>query len=641
MNNPIKEQQTKPFPTGEWKFGRLDIESQEHIIDNVSERQFGVMFTYWDKNGYSYLIYKILGITPDSIIATYCLKRWLQFTSNPVNVKVTYDCNELHSLFDQNSDGADHITDYLCNNATSDNWYEDWYYAEWDTTSSLSEVDDENMLTLSKILGVSEDSIENIMNFQGQTEDEDRFIEENETLIGNLRQDVLTAQSNEEQVNMLRDIHGGIDDALTSHFGHGFMVRDGHVISWVIEDDLRNWVQNNDAWDNNNFFEFGPEHIGNTIEEVLMELYPSYVTPNVLFGMVMNEEYMFDDYGDGKLGETLINQTDAFNRYYYPTINSKYFNEMLGDSLAEYDWKTGELVSEECEIKRWNKLGNLDKARILEHGPGPIKRSRNVDIPEYVRSLLTKAIFETKGGWGRPPTKFILYMRRDGEIVDVRGSASFTTTPKEFTVGNKATLSNLINYERTSNYTLTMDGNISEGEMVVGKVAHIVKKEAGLTAQRQFYLKRLSEDTNSKSMEELLNIRDSMEITSVGWSGAEGRKSVMDFLFKLRDSGLVNMFQSPDFLISGSRWFKKYVDFKHPELLEDYDEYMDEEDDDYDPNQKRKLVQELINDADKVRDVMIGNVMGRRGDNASLSILNSELRPASVDMVRLFMLFTR
>ena len=598
MNNPIKEQQqTKLFQTGEWNFGTLSVADQKWIKDNVSERQFSIMFAYWDKNGYNYIIYQILKINPDNggygmpMIVTYCLKRWLQFTSNPVNVKVTYDCNILYTLFDQNSDGIDHVPGYLCGNETPDSWYENWYHQEWSNESSLYLLDDENMLTLSKILGISEDKTEDIMNFQGKTENEDRFIEENETLIGNLRQDVLTAQANEEQDKTLRDINGGIDDALTSHFHHGSMVRDDGMISWVIEDDLRNWVQNNDVWDDNDFFKFGPEHIGETIEEALMELYPSYVSPEVLFGMVIDEEYLFDDYGTGKQGNhELTNQTNVFDGYYSPFISGKYFNEMLGDSLAGYEKQVpvpidGKPIGsvngndiEECEIKRWNKLGNLDKGRILEHGPGPIKSNKNVEMSDHARNSLTKVIFETRGGWGRPPVKFVLYMKRDGEIMDVRGSTSFTSIPKEFTIGNKVTLSILMNYERTSNYTLTMNGNISEEKMDRRISKRVMNEEIGLTAQRQFYLKRLSED--SKSIEDLLNIRDSMEITSAGWKGAEGRKSIMDFLFKLRDSGLVNMYQSPDFLISGSRWFKKYVDFKYPEFLDDYDEYMDEDDDD-------------------------------------------------------------
>jgi hypothetical protein len=127
--------------------------------------------------------------------------------------------------------------------------------------------------------------------------------------------------------------------------------------------------------------------------------------------------------------------------------------------------------------------------------------------------------------------------------------------------------------------------------------------------------------------------------TTSGWMSAGGRKKVMDFLFKLRDSGLVNMYQSTDFLTSGSRWFEKYVDFKHPELLEDYEEYMDEDDDDYYDNERRKLVQELIKDSDGIRDVMISNVMGRKGDNASLEELTRELRPAALDMVKLWMEF--
>jgi len=181
-----------------------------------------------------------------------------------------------------------------------------------------------------------------------------------------------------------------------------------------------------------------------------------------------------------------------------------------------------------------------------------------------------------------------------------------------------------------------MKGNIKEKkEMGSRTIKEETVEKIGLTPQRQFYLKQLSEEINeSYTPNDLLRLADMIDNTTSGWMSAGGRKKVMDFLFKLRDSGLVNMFQSTDFLISGSRWFKKYVDFKHPELLEDYDEYMDEDDDDYYDNQNRKRVQELIKDSDGIRDVMISNVMGRKGDNASLDELTRELVPAARDMIK-------
>ena len=59
----------------------------------------------------------------------------------------------------------------------------------------------------------------------------------------------------------------------------------------------------------------------------------------------------------------------------------------------------------------------------------------------------------------------------------------------------------------------------------------------------------------------------SKNTSTKGLGSYYSRKDVMTFLNHLRDSGLVNMYQSVDFLWSGKDWLRKYLDLHHPELL--------------------------------------------------------------------------
>ena len=518
-------------------------------------------------------------------------------------------------------------------------------------------INESNWNTISEIFGgVSQSVAEDMLNENSSSEEVDGLIEKYEEEIDEIQNFIVWAHNDEHEYAVKNGMATDIEDKINEHFDYeGKLSRnDKGEFNYTIEGDLKDYV--NDWWDNTeDVFEFHPDYTNETLEGVIYDhhgwasnsMRKVQYLPNILFKILMDEEYAFWDYCEGKKGDCLEAETKFFDGYWHPDYD---INESLADRLGELksyphtyqpEGETKPLHEHQFDIKRWNRLNNLDKEYILEHGPGPIRNSKNVDLPEYVRRLLTQAIFESKGGWGRAPIKFILYMKRNGEIVDIRGSASFTTPPNEFNIGNKVTFGDLIRFERTSNYSLTMKGNINENKEMSKKIIkEDTKEKIGLTAQRQFYLKQLSEENNKRfKPQELLRLADMIDNTTAGWMSGGGRQKVMDFLFKLRDSGLVNMFEAPDFLISGSRWFEKYVDFKHPELLEDYDEYMDEDDDDYYDNERRKLVQELIKDSDGIRDVMISNVMGRKGENASLEELTRELRPAAIDMLKLWMEF--
>tara|TARA_R110002074_G_scaffold92500_5_gene201968 strand:- start:1317 stop:3323 length:2007 start_codon:yes stop_codon:yes gene_type:complete len=666
MENPtetIKENQIPLFPTGEWNFtsALVDKDEQEEIIKVLPEKYVSLIFDVWNGEHEDVgNVFNLLKLEKHPLIAeiyTHLVKRWIQFSEKPIPVSYTWDCDDLKDLFDRNDNNdvnLDYIPEYLCGD---DSFWDpsEWFQYEWDDWM-LDSLDETNWKTISSIFGgVSQEVAEHILSEQPQNEEEEELIEKYEEEISDIKHFIIWANNDSHENAIKNAMAEDIKDKINEHFDYkGKLMSDGSgSFSYTIEGDLRDYANN--EWDKINTFEFHDSYALETLEGVVLDYADArsnlgWNLPDILFRILMEEEYNFWDYCEGKKGECLEAETKFFDGYWAPDYD---VNEMLADRLYEIT-ETPTIIDvngnqkplnpevlEQFDVKRWNRLNNLDKAYILEHGPGPIRNSKNVDIPEYVRRLLTQATFESKGGWGRAPIKFILYMSPTGEILDIRGSASFTTPPNEFNIGNKVTFGDLVRFESTTNYSLTMKGNIKEKkEMNKRIIKEVVKEKIGLTAQRQFYLKQLSEEVNeSYTPNDLLRLADMIDNTTSGWMSAGGRKKVMDFLFKLRDSGLVNMYQSTDFLTSGSRWFEKYVDFKHPELLEDYEEYMDEDDDDYYDNERRKLVQELIKDSDGIRDVMISNVMGRKGDNASLEELTRELRPAALDMVKLWMEF--
>ena len=109
--------------------------------------------------------------------------------------------------------------------------------------------------------------------------------------------------------------------------------------------------------------------------------------------------------------------------------------------------------------------------------------------------------------------------------------------------------------------------------------------------------------------------------TKGGLTGS--RAEIFRFLENLRDSGLVNMFQATDFLWSGKDWLIKYLDFKHPERLEDPD----------------KNIEYLLSNANRMRDILVILLMDRadrEGKTPDLDNLNKEIRPLAQDLVKIW-----
>ena len=119
------------------------------------------------------------------------------------------------------------------------------------------------------------------------------------------------------------------------------------------------------------------------------------------------------------------------------------------------------------------------------------------------------------------------------------------------------------------------------------------------------------------------------------------RKKVFDFLNVLQNLGLVNMYQSPDFLWSGSKWLTKYLDLKHPELLEEPDEDIPDGrgeigyDGEWHHNEALKKARYLLDNADTVRDTVLMMLIDSTEDQSSIKV-ESQMRPFATDLVKLW-----
>lgn len=334
-----------------------------------------------------------------------------------------------------------------------------------------------------------------------------------------------------------------------------------------------------------------------------------------------------------QLKETMGNYIDSNSL----DKNLLYLNEeeiisyLLNQGIIVEDKIKNSLIIEEPQTNNWWKnLPKKEKKNILEHGLPPIDDEAPKEIPEFIKKLLVVAKFTSAGTWGVAPSTFLLYMKPNGQVMYVKKSASLNNVPEQFTVGNTVSFGDLLNFENNSRYDLTMKGNIRETYLSTGRTIR-EKHTIPVTPQKQFYLKSLLKEMKNDNIEDLLRLAKD---TKTGWQGGPGRKRVFEFLTKLRDSGLINMYQATDFLWSGSRWMRKYIDLHQPDSLEPIDEY---EDDDR-TIQHKETIQYLLDNADDVRDVIISNVIAKaelKGDT-SLEGANRLMRPAAMDMVKLW-----
>jgi len=335
------EEQLKLFPTGQWDFtAGMEQEDMDDVMERVPEKIIPYIFKQWDEHGVDLNDMKILGIDVNYNVAVFLLKRWLQNTTKPVMVSRTYDCEDLTNLFDTNNRDYDmgYIEEFLCG---KDGFYDhdDWYNYDYDEYM-LQDIDEGNWKTISEIFGgVSQEVAEDILSPGSTSEEIDELKEKYDDEIREIESFIVWAHNDEAEYAVKNAMKEDILDKLREHFGaDGKLYRsdeDGSW-SWYFEDDLRKWVNDGNTWDNIETFEYHPDYAGTTLEDALVDVNPIYLNEKQIFDMLIDEEYMFHDYCEGKKGECLQAETRWFDGYYFPNYD---INQSLADRLPELLYK--------------------------------------------------------------------------------------------------------------------------------------------------------------------------------------------------------------------------------------------------------------------------------------------------------------
>ena len=358
-----QDEQLKLFPTGDWEFPvAWDEDSIETVIEGVPEKIVPYIFKQWDEHGIEFRDLKLLGISANVDIAVFLLKRYLQNTNQPVIADKVFDCDDLANLFDDtNSDyNLDYIKEFLCGD---DGFWdsEDWYNYEWDDYMT-DQIDENNWKTISEIFGgVSKSVAEDILNRSSTSEEVDELIEKYDEEIDEIQNFIVWAHNDEHEWAIKEGMRKDILDKLADHFGaDGELYRsdeDGSY-SWHFEDDVRNWVNDGLTWDNIERFEFHPDYMHGTLEDSLISTSPSYLNEKTIFSALLEEEYSFFDYCEGKKGECLQVETKFFDGYWHPDYD---INETLSDRLTELTDEANTTAIEEQQTLWGNGVMDREK----------------------------------------------------------------------------------------------------------------------------------------------------------------------------------------------------------------------------------------------------------------------------------------
>ena len=685
-----EQEQLKMWPTGQFNFpsqpqevGDLDNEDIKHVEDSLPDNVVEMIFKRWDKKGVDFTILKILGITDGiDLISTMLIKRYIQYSQNPIPVSYTFDCQDLVKLFDTKEDYVEH---YLC--GKEEFWdSSEWFQYEWESDWMLDSLDETNWKTISSIFGgVSQEVAEHILSKQPQNEEEEELIEKYEEEISDIKHFITWANNDAHEDAVKSAMIEDIDEKLSEHFNsEGKMISDVDAFTstkgWKIEGDLRSWI--NDKWDNpEDTFEFHNDYVGETIEGVMMnELDAQYNKPDILFSILIEEEYMFDEYCEGKQGECLQVDSKFFDGYWTPNYD---INEILADRLGELTYQPEPIQEQSADSPGDNisndEDNNLDETPFTKLDVSIMNRLAKIFSKDEVREIWEEAEENIQSGIYE---KFINFIKLFGENINDKEGWAKATRFAKWTDDNwdEAERIKQIELDVTPDTTIsdldfglvtqpvkewpslyTVDGQESywvkewrygEGDFAgYGEDDAVEKAEAswydndidmefgdqGDTDDQQLnvnnpkWLKSLKEARIQglifesgmlKEMDfdryELLKLAKN---TKGGVSG--GRLEVFKFLENLRESGLVNMFQSVDFLWSGKQWLIKYLDFKHPERLEEPDEN----------------IQYLLDNADRMRDVLVVILMDRadrEGTTPELDNMNKEIRPLAQDLLKIW-----
>ena len=363
MFGRIREQdeQLSLFPTGDWEFpvgfedfkqenGEIiagsDQDTADWIRKTAPERLVSKIFKMWDAGGIDFSNLKLLGLPTNSALITFLLKRYIRNTKKPIPVSYTFDCDDLSELFDNDrSDyNLDYIQQYLCGDDSF--WDYDFYYTnEWSDYMS-DDIDEASWKIISEIFGgVSPSDAEDILNRSSSSEEVDELIEKYDEEIDDIRNFITQSHDIAMEDVTKSAMANDIKEKILDHFGGGSQ-HDGKLqgklfrndkgkFNYVIEGDLRDLV--NDVWDNTeDVFQFHPDYINTTLEDALMEMdgrtMASFDLSEVLFRILMEEEFKFWDYCEGRLGDCLEVDTKFFDGYWHPSYD---INEYLTDRLYE------------------------------------------------------------------------------------------------------------------------------------------------------------------------------------------------------------------------------------------------------------------------------------------------------------------
>ena len=717
-----ESKQTTLFPLGEWVFpSDMSREDREDIDKKIHKSMIRYIFKKWGQGDFDMSKFRQIGISSvDTDLVVELLKRWIHtVNTEPIPVKMIYNCDYLLDMFNGDADGYEHVKEYLCSGHIDREYSH--YGTEYDD-NLYDMVNEVNKKYIAKLLGVPQDSVDNILSKSAQDESTQNYIDENENLINDVVGVITDAYDLEYEDATYRDIENGIDAALASHFEHmGRMVRgEQGDITWVIEDDLRN-VLTYDMWEDESTLEFLHDTVGGlTLDEFMKDTSLSHTNPNTIFEVLMDAEYKFEDYGTGKKGDMLENESSAYHSYYYANVEPKWFNDILDDRLANLEWdikefkdKSVETIQEQSadspgnfiddggtgddwvddkpftkmetkvmnrlfrtmdmnDIEKvandnyhdihgriWNKYWQTIKLYGMagdENDEFKYERSQkfarwivsNWEEAERIKQLELDATPDTTisnldFGLVTQPVKEIMKVY-DVEVQEKGWELVYRAGTTEIPAWNEDNAE-----EVADGYFYEYNG---ETEWVDGGDYEVDSQES----TTQEFVRMLEQKKNMKLgliAENLFNdinklSKVSKNTSTKGLGSYYSRKDVMTFLNHLQDSGLVNMYQSVDFLWSGKDWLRKYLDLHHPELLiavQDgcsEDEIIIQGENKYMPSRLARCndIKYLFDNADKVRDVIIIlSIQKLERESSSLegTAVERQLRPISQDMVTLWM----
>ena len=353
-----QDNQLSAFPIGQFEFTAHEDKSEAQWLEKtVSDRVIKALFDKWDEEGVNLGLFKYLGIPTGSMPITYIVKRYIRNTKKPIPVSYTFECDDLKELFDTNNRDYDlgYIEEYLCGKDSF--WdYEDWYNYEWDSYMT-DQIDEDNWKTISEIFGgVPQSVAEDMLNENSSSEEVDELIEKHQEDIDEIQSFIVWANNDEHEYAVKNGMVKDIEDKLADHFqADGQLHTDNNGSkSWTIEGDLRDYV--NHQWDNTETFEYHPDYSSETLEGILMDVdFQHYNPMNYLFAQLMEEEYRFWDYCEGKRGECLDVETKFFDGYWHPNID---INQNLADRLGELTYEPT-VITPQGETKPLNENTNI------------------------------------------------------------------------------------------------------------------------------------------------------------------------------------------------------------------------------------------------------------------------------------------